>query len=125
MIAVIDHEFASAFAAEWIDAWNAHDLERVLSNYSEAFEMSSPLIVERGLDPSGTLRGKPAIRAYWAAGLAMTPPIRFELIDVYAGAHALTLHYKRLGQRLVTETLVFDDANRLVVRGWSCWGARL
>src|SRR3989441_9324770 len=44
---MIDRNWAEAFAREWVDAWNAHDLERILSHYTDDFEMASPLIVER------------------------------------------------------------------------------
>ena len=33
------------WAKEWIEAWNAHDADRVLSHYADDFEMSSPYIV--------------------------------------------------------------------------------
>jgi hypothetical protein len=39
-------QFAAEFASEWIAAWNAHDLPRVLSLYTEDFEMTSPKIVQ-------------------------------------------------------------------------------
>lgn len=42
----MDKAFAEQFAADWIDAWNAHDLDRVLAHYSDDFEMSSPVIVQ-------------------------------------------------------------------------------
>jgi ketosteroid isomerase-like protein len=42
---MITKEQALDFAHEWVAAWNAHDLERVLSHYTEDFEMSSPFIV--------------------------------------------------------------------------------
>jgi hypothetical protein len=29
---VVDAAFAARFAAEWIEAWNSHDLDRVLSH---------------------------------------------------------------------------------------------
>jgi ketosteroid isomerase-like protein len=67
---VIDQAWAQKFAKEWISAWNSHDLDRILSHCVEDIEMSSPLIIERKIDPSGVLRGKAAIRAYWALGLA-------------------------------------------------------
>ena len=69
------------FAYEWIDAWNAHDLPRILSHYRDDFEMRSPLIVERMGIVEGVLRGKAAIGPYWsigcvarAAGLYGDPP---------------------------------------------------
>jgi len=35
------------FAREWIAAWNAHDLERVLAHYSPDIQLSSPVAAER------------------------------------------------------------------------------
>ena len=32
---MIPHEWAEQFAKEWISAWNAHDLERILSHFQE------------------------------------------------------------------------------------------
>ena len=90
---VIDRAWANKFAKEWIDAWNSHDLDRILSHYAEDFEMSSPLIIERNINLSGVLRGKTAIREYWAIGLAAVPPIQFELIDVHLGINAIGILY--------------------------------
>ena len=42
---MIPQSFANQFATEWIAAWNAHDLDRVLSHYEDDFEMSSPIVV--------------------------------------------------------------------------------
>lgn len=42
---MISREFAERFAKDWVDAWNRHDLEAVLSHYADDFEMSSPYIV--------------------------------------------------------------------------------
>ncbi|MDB4932811.1 MAG: nuclear transport factor 2 family protein [Myxococcaceae bacterium] len=122
MSVVIDDAWARAFAQEWCEGWNAHDLPRILAHYADDFEMSSPLIVERGLDPSGVLRGKPAVAAYWGRGLATAqPPLRFELIDVYAGVDSIVIHYRSVGRKLVMEILTFD-ARRRVIRGSACWG---
>ena len=120
-MAVIDPEWARQLAAEWVAAWNSHDLDRILSHYIDDFEMRSPLIAERGFSPTGTLRGKTAIRPYWTAGLAATPPLHFELLDVYTGADTLVIHYRSVGRRLVTEVLELD-ADRRIIRGSACYG---
>src|SRR5260370_30626294 len=73
---MIDRDWAEAFAREWVDAWNAHDMERILSHYTDDFEMTSPLIFERKLSPNGLLKGKDAIRSYWGKGHAATPNMR-------------------------------------------------
>jgi len=91
----ITREWAAAFAAEWIAAWNARDLTRVLSHYTDDFEMSSPFIIEIAGEPSGCLRGKERVRAYWQAALKRNPGLHFELLEVFAGAGSIVLHYRR------------------------------
>jgi len=34
---VIDKSFAERFAADWIESWNARDLDRILAHYSDDF----------------------------------------------------------------------------------------
>ena len=51
----VNHDFAKHFSSDWIDAWNAHDLERILSHYSDSFEMSSPIIIQLAGEASGRL----------------------------------------------------------------------
>jgi len=49
---------AREFAAEWIAAWNSHDLDRILEHYSDDFEITTPMIkMAMGVD-TGCLKGK-------------------------------------------------------------------
>lgn len=91
---MIDANFASHFAADWIDAWNRHDLAAILAHYADDFEMRSPYIVQIAGEPSGVLRGKAAVGAYWAAALARMPDLRFTLIDTFVGVDSLVIHYQ-------------------------------
>jgi hypothetical protein len=118
---VVDAAFASHFAAEWIAAWNSHDLDRILSHYTDDFEMRSPLIIQRGFDVSGVLRGKTAVGPYWRVGLQATPPIRFELIGVYAGIGSIAIHYLSVGRRIVIEVVELDATGK-VTRGQAIYG---
>ncbi|HEV2434373.1 MAG TPA: nuclear transport factor 2 family protein [Verrucomicrobiae bacterium] len=105
----ITREFAASFAAEWIAAWNARDLPGVLSHYTNDFEMSSPLIIELAAEPSGGLRGKEKIQAYWQAALKKHPGLHFELLGVFVGANSVVLHYRRnLGQP-AAEAFFFNE----------------
>ncbi len=114
----LDREFASS----WIDAWNSGDLERVFALYADDFEMRSPLIVQRGFSPTGALRGKEAIRPYWSAGITTAkPPLRFELIDAYAGVAMVAIHFRSVGRKVVIELLEFDERG-LVIRDAACHG---
>ncbi len=105
---MIDPTWAHQFAEEWINAWNAHDLDRILAHYADDFEMSSPLIVERMKEKSGTLKGKTAVRPYWQIGLDATPPLKFELIDIFVGVDSITLYYRRTNGKTAAETLIFN-----------------
>lgn len=120
---MLDRAWAREFARDWIDAWNSHDLDRILSHYSEDFEMSSPLIVERMGLSSGKLAGKSHVAEYWRPSMALSPPLSFELIDVLVGVDQLTIYYSNSGRRVVAETLTFD-ASLKATKGCSQWSAR-
>lgn len=106
-------EFARQFADEWIAAWNAHDLPRVLRLYADDFSMASPYISAIAGEASGRLQGKAAVGAYWQAALARMPELRFELLAVLSGVDSLILHYRSVGGRLAAEYFQFND-ERLV-----------
>ena len=53
---MITRDWATHFAKEWVDSWNAHDLERVLSHYADDFEMSSSFIAARSEEHTSELQ---------------------------------------------------------------------
>jgi ketosteroid isomerase-like protein len=91
---MIDLALARRFAADWIAAWNRHDLDAVLAHYADDFEMRSPLIAQFAGESSGRLRGKAAVGAYWATALQRLPDLHFDLLGVYCGVDSLLLHYQ-------------------------------
>ena len=105
--------FAERFAADWIAAWNSHDLDRVLTHYEDDFEMSSPVIRQLVGEPSGMLHGKAAVRAYWRKALEFIPDLHFELISVLAGVTSITLYYKGAHDRLAAEVFHFGADHRV------------
>ena len=111
---MIDPGFAQELADEWIAAWNSHDLERVLSHYSDDFEMASPKIVEFAGEPSGVLRGKAAIGAYWRAAMAKVPGLHFELQSALVGSRSVAIHYKNQFGKYVIEVVELDDQRRII-----------
>jgi ketosteroid isomerase-like protein len=84
--------FARAFAQEWIDAWNSHDLDRILSHYEDEVLLTSPVALKL-LNGDGTVRGKTALREYFARGLQTYPTLRFDLIDILWGTETIVIHY--------------------------------
>lgn len=91
---MLTREFADEFAREWIAAWNAHDVDRVLAHYADDFVMASPKIAAIAGEPTGVLRGKAAIGAYWRKALTLLPNLHFDLIATLVGADSVALHYR-------------------------------
>ena len=100
---------AQSFALEWIEAWNSHDLERILSHYSEDVEVTSALM-EMILGPGRTsLQGKKALRGYWGRALERYPDLRFVLFRAYAGPQSLVLHYQSVQGLIAAECMELDE----------------
>ena len=117
---MIAREWALEFAREWIDAWNSHDLDRILSHYTDDVEVSSPLVVQRLGNPDGVVNGKDAVREYWRPSMSLEPPLEFELLDVLVGVDQITLYYRSAGRRVVGETLSIDPSGK-ATRGIVQW----
>ncbi|MDA1098046.1 MAG: nuclear transport factor 2 family protein [Proteobacteria bacterium] len=105
---------AERIAADWIDAWNAHDLDRVMAHYADDLVFVSPLIVARTGRKDGTIRSKSELADYFAASLGPGSLLRFELIAVCAGVSSISLHYQNHRQEDVVETKVLDADGRAV-----------
>ena len=103
----------AALGRDWIAAWNSHDLERVLALYDEDSEMTSDKIPALGFDPSGTMRGKDKLRAYWGAALKKRPNLHFELIDTYVSPDSLVVFYQNELGGKVCEYLRVNDAGKI------------
>ncbi len=104
---------AQAFAEEWVAAWNAHDLERILTHYSDDFEIITPMIkMSLGVD-TGSLVGKPAIADYWRAALEKMPDLHFELLDVCEGVNSVAVYYKSVMDKLAIEVMEFGEDGRV------------
>lgn len=89
---MIDKKFADEFATDWVESWNAHNLPRILSHYTDDFEMSSPVIIKIADEPSGTLKGKEKIGNYWAKALQLIPELHFNLLATLVGVNSITLY---------------------------------
>jgi ketosteroid isomerase-like protein len=102
----------SKLAPDWIAAWNSHDLDRVLAFYTDDFEMSSPHIPTIAGEPSGTLCGKQAVRAYWEKAMGLFPGLHFTLETVYTGANSVVICYTNQAGGSRGELLFFNGEGK-------------
>lgn len=105
---MLSDAFAKQFADDWVSAWNAHDLDAILSHYADDFTMTSPMLMQMGISTTGYLQGKPATRAYWQKALQLMPDLRFGVISVLRGVQSLTLYYKGARGRFAAEVFFFN-----------------
>lgn len=80
-------------ANDWVAAWNAHDLDLIMSHYADAVELTSPVAAQLLGTPGGKVVGKANLRAYFQRGLEAYPELRFHLEDVLCGVNSVVLYY--------------------------------
>ncbi len=104
---------ADELAHQWIEAWNDHDLERILRHYADDVVFSSPFIQKIGTSPSGAIFGTKALREYFTAALARYPTLTFRLHAVFRGIDSVTLVYESVNGLLAAETMLLNQQHQV------------
>lgn len=112
---------AKKFASDWLDAWNNHDIERIVSHYESKLEFKSPLIFERYPSSKGVISDSEKLREYFSIGLAKNPELRFRLLDVLLGTDGIILYYENAKGGHTAELFEFGK-NEKIVRSASYYG---
>jgi ketosteroid isomerase-like protein len=108
-------EEARELANDWVAAWNAHDLDLIMTHYEDSIELTSPAAAQLLGTPDGKVVGKANLRAYFQRGLEAYPELHFHLEDVLWGVNSVVLYYTN---QKGTHTAEFMElsANRNVAR---------
>jgi len=80
-------------AEHWVGAWNAHDLELILTHYEGDVELTSPVAAQLLGTADGKVVGKANLRAYFQRGLTAYPELHFQLENVFWGVNSVVLCY--------------------------------
>jgi predicted ester cyclase len=86
-------EEAWKLANDWVAAWNAHDLDLIMTHYEDSIELTSPAAAQLLGTPDGKVVGKANLRAYFQRGLEAYPELHFHLEDVLWGVNSVVLYY--------------------------------
>jgi hypothetical protein len=106
-----------AFATGWAEAWNRRDVEAVLAHFHSDVVFTSPTAL--AVVGSANVRGKQALRSYWAAALARVGALRFRVDRVAWDPVSRELAIVYVSEidgasRRVSENLRFDEAGLVV-----------
>jgi hypothetical protein len=105
---------ARRFAAHWIEAWNSRDLDEIMLHYGPDVVLVSPVAAKILSDPSGTVKGKEALRIYFRRGLEAYPDLKFELVDVLWGLSSVVLYYVNQKGTKTGEFMEFNAGGEVI-----------
>ncbi len=102
---------ALAFGRKHVEVWNGHDLDAILELYTESAELVSPLAGL--LHGESTIRGRSALREYFARGLEKYPELEFEIIDTFRCQSSVTLLYYGAARKRVAEVMFLREDHKI------------
>jgi hypothetical protein len=104
----------STQAKNWIAAWNAHDLEAILSHYTPDVVFEVQTAKTRWNKEDGKLHGIDELRRHFEFGLARAPNLHFELEQVFTAPSGYSVLYTRENGNRVIDCVTLDNAGRVV-----------
>lgn len=82
-------------AERWLLCFERRELDGLLALYSDDATHTSPKIRARHPETGGVLRGKAALRAWWADAFARLPSMRYEPTAITADDRRVYMEYVR------------------------------
>ena len=112
---MITIEFAKQFSETWTEGWNSHNLEKILSHYTDDFCIESPLALKRLPETKGIVMGKENVRKYWAMGLQSNSKLHFKIIDLLIGVNSITIYYCNTSSgKRSSELMIFNSDKKVI-----------
>ncbi len=82
-------------AHAWFAAFNEQDLEALLDLYAHDAEHFSPKLKARSPETNGMIRGKDALRSWWADAFKRLPSLRYKVTKLTADEEQVFMEYIR------------------------------
>ena len=79
----------------WFEAFNAHNLEKLLSLYDDEAEHFSPKLKIRHPETNGLVTGKEALRTWWQDAFDRLPSLNYEVIRLTSQDDRVFMEYVR------------------------------
>lgn len=82
-------------ANKWFEAFNEHNLEKLLSLYHQDAAHYSPKLKVRQPETNGLVRGKEALRAWWQDAFDRLPTLHYKVTTLTADEDRVFMEYIR------------------------------
>jgi len=84
-----------AIANKWFDAFNEHDLEKLLALYDNNAEHYSPKLKVRAPETKGFIKGKESLRNWWKDSFDRLPSLKYSPTQFIADDTKVFMQYTR------------------------------
>lgn len=110
-------EILQSIAFRWVDAFNNHNLELLLSLYDDDAEHFSPKLKIRQPETNGLVVGKAAMRTWWQDAFERLPSLHYKLKTLTANGDRVFMEYVRTvsGEEDILVAEVLDVRNGKIV----------
>lgn len=85
-------------AIQWFEAFNAKQLDKLLSLYAEDAEHFSPKLKARQPETNGIVKGHDAMRAWWQDAFDRLPTLNYKVATLTANGDRVFMEYTRTVQ---------------------------
>jgi predicted SnoaL-like aldol condensation-catalyzing enzyme len=82
-------------ALKWFEAFNEHNLEKLLLLYDDNAQHYSPKLKVRLPETKGLIKGKEALRSWWKDAFDRLPTLQYEVIKLTADDEQVFMEYVR------------------------------
>jgi predicted SnoaL-like aldol condensation-catalyzing enzyme len=89
-------EQLQSIAFRWFDAFNAHNLEQLLTLYDDEAEHFSPKLKIRKPETNGYVSGKQALREWWKDAFDRLPALHYKITSLTANSDRIFMEYTRM-----------------------------
>jgi ketosteroid isomerase-like protein len=97
----------------WFEAFNAHNLEKLLSLYDDDAQHFSPKLKIRHPETNGFVTGKEALRTWWQDAFDRLPSLHYKVTSLTSNSDRVFMEYNRTVENeeemLVAEVLEIKE----------------
>ncbi len=107
-----------SIAHAWFEAFNSHNLEKLLSLYDDDATHFSPKLKIKHPETNGYVKGKEALRTWWQEAFQNIPSLHYKVTSLTANSDRVFMEYVRMvsgeNDMLVAEVLEIKE-NKIIL----------